>query len=567
MKSTFLVIFILLLKGTSISEAQQAHWLKYLVDTPQKESKWIQYEGGQHAGEFLDSLGKAYQEEGYLELNLVVDKIGADSSLVKLTMGMHYYWQELKWGNVPEDFVPDDLPLTLSYSDAAYYMNGVLDKAENNGYPFAQVKVDSIVRSGNKLCGVIDYQAGPLILWDSVIVSGDTKTRSRYIQNLTGIKPGEPFSQKEWIAAARILDHSPYFYLSSPPELSFQIQKARPNFRLKDRSSNRVDGIIGLIPSENGTGKMLITGQLNLALYNLGGKGRDVEVHWQRVNVESQSLELGAKEAFVFNSPLDVSLVFNLLKQDTTFLNRSFRLEFGYHLARSGYLRFFTRRQGGDLISTVAYREVTELPDVADYRWNQYGIGWILNQLDSPYFPHKGFLLSGEMAAGNKRILENTGIPSEVYVGIDLNSPQYQAQIEFEQHVYLRPIWGMRLKGSGGFTQNENLFLNDLYRLGGLKTIRGFNENFFYAKSYAYMNVEQRIFFGENSFLMVFADLGILENPYFAAPIDKPISFGAGINLDTGTGVFQFIYGVGKSDLQPLQFSYSRIHFGYLARF
>ena len=66
---------------------------------------------------------------------------------------------------------------------------------------------------------------------------------------------------------------------------------------------------------------------------------------------------------------------------------------------------------------------------------------------------------------------------------------------------------------------------------------------------------------------MVFADIGILENPYFATSIDKPFSFGAGVNLDTGTGIFRFIYGVGKSNAQPLAFSYSRIHFGYLARF
>jgi hypothetical protein len=66
---------------------------------------------------------------------------------------------------------------------------------------------------------------------------------------------------------------------------------------------------------------------------------------------------------------------------------------------------------------------------------------------------------------------------------------------------------------------------------------------------------------------MVFADAGILENPYFATVIDRPVSFGAGLNLETGSGLFRFIYGVGKSNLQPLQFSYSRIHFGYLARF
>lgn len=115
--------------------------------------------------------------------------------------------------------------------------------------------------------------------------------------------------------------------------------------------------------------------------------------------------------------------------------------------------------------------------------------------------------------------------------------------------------------------RNENLFLNDFFRIGGLKSIRGFNENFFYARSFGYFNLEQRLFFERSSYLMVFVDGGILENPYFANPMDYPVSFGAGLNLETGSGIFRFIYGVGKSDLQPLEFSYSRIHFGYLARF
>jgi hemolysin activation/secretion protein len=125
----------------------------------------------------------------------------------------------------------------------------------------------------------------------------------------------------------------------------------------------------------------------------------------------------------------------------------------------------------------------------------------------------------------------------------------------------------MWFKVSRGFIQNENLLLNDLFRLGGLKTIRGFNENFFYAISFGYISLEQHLFSGENLFLMAFVEAGILENSYFASSIDRPISFGAGLNLETGSGLFRFIYGLGRSNLQPLEFSYSRTHFGYLARF
>jgi hypothetical protein len=66
---------------------------------------------------------------------------------------------------------------------------------------------------------------------------------------------------------------------------------------------------------------------------------------------------------------------------------------------------------------------------------------------------------------------------------------------------------------------------------------------------------------------MVFADFGILKNPFEVQEIDRPVSFGTGINLDTDGGLFSFVLALGKSNSQPLSFSYSRIHFGYLARF
>lgn len=516
---------------------------------------------------YIDSIKQSFQNRGYLSLFMEEEEVSGDSLQVKILLGEKYAWEHISQGNVPEEFSKNIDPVTGDYSSASRWMREVISNAEDRGFPFAQIKLDSIQRKGNLISGVFKYDSGPLILWDSVKVAGDTKTQGKYLQNITGIQPGLPFSQKQLDEATQALSRSPYFVQTQSPQVDFQIQKAQPTFNLRDRNTNVLDGIIGLLPNENEPGKMLITGQLDLELYHLGGKGRDVAVHWQRLNIATQSLDLSAKESFLFNSPLDLSVGFNLLKQDSTFLNRFLSLDIGYHLSQNSHLRFFTKRQSSDVLDTEAYDDVTELPDVADYRWNQYGLGWSWDKLDSPFFPRRGWLITSEFALGNKRILENTGFPAEVYENLDLNSPQYLGKAEIEKHVFIRPTWGMWFKGSGGFTQNKNLLLNDLFRLGGLKTIRGFNENYFFAKSYGYMNIEQRLFFGENSFLMVFADFGILENPYFATSIDKPISFGAGINLDTGSGIFRFIYGVGKSNLQPLQFSYSRIHFGYLARF
>lgn len=547
-------------------EAQETTFLKWetIPETEWKGSK-IFFSKTKET-EFLDSLQTAIRNEGYLEAFFEEER-RSDSLFVKVVLGKKYVWKAIGTENVPAEFSRSLYPIEKNYNSALVWMQKVVSEAENQGFPFAKINFGEIIIEGDSIRSNLVFDSGPLILWDSVEVSGSTKTQGKYIQNLTGIIPGSPFSQKQLNQASRQLRRSPYFSLTREPGLSFQIKKALPTFDLRDRNTNVLDGIVGLLPNENEPGKMLITGQLDLELYHLGGKGRDVEIHWQRLNLQSQSLDISAKESFLFNSPIDVQIGFSLLKQDTTFLNRFLSLDFGYRISSNSYLNFFTKRQAGDLISTYAYREVTDLPDVADFRWNQYGISVHFNSLEDPFFPRRGSLFNVELAAGNKKILQNTGIPDEVYSGIDLNTPQYQIQGSYEKHFFIRPTWGMWFKGSGGLIQNDNLLLNDLFRLGGLKTIRGFNENFFYARSFGYLSMEQRLFFGENSFLMVFADAGILENPYFATAIDRPVSFGAGLNLETESGLFRFIYGVGKSNLQPLQFSYSRIHFGYLARF
>jgi outer membrane protein assembly factor BamA len=562
-----LVFLFFFFAGDFICQGQSGYWVRWATDGPAYKVEWTAFPSKTEVQQYIDSVQNAFIQEGYLGIVPKEKEFAKDSLELSFQLGDKYIWKSIERGNVPLEFFNTVYPLTDNYASASIGMQRIIAEAENSGFPFAQIKLDSIQRDGNALSAVFNYDAGPLILWDSVQVAGETKTQVKYLQNITGIRPGLPFSQKQLEEANQVLSRSPYFVQVQPPQVDFQIKKAQPTFTLRDRNTNVLDGIIGLLPNANEPGKMLVTGQLDLELYHLGGKGRDVALHWQRLNIATQSLDISAKESFIFNSQLDVSLGFNLLKQDSTFLNRYFNLDFGYHLNRKSYLRFFSRRQASTILNTEVYDETTELPDVADYRWNQYGIGWNWNELDSPFFPRRGLLISSEFALGNKRILENTGFPAEVYEGVDLNSPQYLGKAEIEKHIYIKPSWGIWLRGSGGFTQNQNLLLNDLFRLGGLKSIRGFNENYFYARSYGYLNMEQRLFFGENSFLMVFADLGILENPYFAASIDKPISFGAGINLDTGSGVFRFIYGVGKSNLQPLQFSSSRIHFGYLARF
>jgi len=68
---------------------------------------------------------------------------------------------------------------------------------------------------------------------------------------------------------------------------------------------------------------------------------------------------------------------------------------------------------------------------------------------------------------------------------------------------------------------------------------------------------------------MVFCGWRILENPYFANSNGLLFHLGSGVGLQTRfLEFFRFIYGVGKSDLQPLGFHIQEFPtLAYLASF
>jgi hemolysin activation/secretion protein len=127
---------------------------------------------------------------------------------------------------------------------------------------------------------------------------------------------------------------------------------------------------------------------------------------------------------------------------------------------------------------------------------------------------------------------------------------------------------GVFVSANGGFVINERLFISDLFRLGGLKSLRGFNENYFFAKSFAISNIEYRYFYEPESYFVLFYDQGYLVNQHGKkSRTDLPLGLGGGINLKTDVGVIQIYYSMGSSRDQPFSFNYSKVHFGIVNRF
>ena len=190
--------------------------------------------------------------------------------------------------------------------------------------------------------------------------------------------------------------------------------------------------------------------------------------------------------------------------------------------------------------------------------------------MDDLFFPHRGYLLNAQASVGNKVITRNSEIKPALYDSISLRSTQYALSMRLERYLPVKRtgVLLLRLRGEGLF--NPRLFTNDLFRLGGLNSLRGFNENQFYSSSYAVATAEFRQFIGADSYVFVFAD-----QAYFRHDIEKdkysdlPTGLGTGLSFRTAAGLFQFVYSVGQSGFANQSFGLktSKIHFGLTSRF
>ena len=527
------------------------------------------------AANTIKALVKQLHADGYLLAAEDSVNRNQNSYISYLSIGPRFEWLYLKPGNIENSLLRKITyrkkgfeGRRFNYQELARIENRLLSYMENNGFTFAAVTYDSLTITGNAIGASMNLDTGPAITFDSVYVQGEPVVKSKFIGAYLGIALGDAYDESRLDDMVRRIQNLPYLRLAEAPMVTFQNEEASIKLQFEKRPINTIDGIIGFLPQSSRESGLLVTGQFDMDLFNPFGSGKHIGVHWRRVSEETQTLGLQYEHPNLLRSQLSFAGDFNFLKQDTSFTKRDLRTDLYINLGANKKLGAFTSFIGTDLLSTEQYKEATALPDIIDFRLTMYGLNFNFENLDDPVLPRSGNALSISAAAGNKRIRQNTNIPAELYEDIDLNTIQYQIDFKFDQFLRVKQNWAVYTALTGGFMESENLFKNDAYRLGGLKSIRGFNENYFFATKYIQATVENRIFFEQDSYLSTFADFGTLKGFAEGSGRDAFLGIGAGFTLATSRGLFNFVYALGSSDsVGSFDFNQSKIHFGYTTRF
>ena len=118
---------------------------------------------------------------------------------------------------------------------------------------------------------------------------------------------------------------------------------------------------------------------------------------------------------------------------------------------------------------------------------------------------------------------------------------------------------------------SSNAYLiNELFRFGGMNSIRGFSENSLQAYFLTALLTEYRYTLSTNLYIHSILDYSILKNKLTNENItitENLFGIGIGLGLQTKNGLFKFAAASGKDDKQEFDISNTIIHVSYNVKF
>lgn len=436
----------------------------------------------------------------------------------------------------------------------------LLETYTNSGFPFASLQLDISQKQDELAKYILVVEKGPEIKYDSVFFLKKLKTNHAYIYKLLDISPSDLFKESSYLTIKNKIDRVSFLTLGKPTDISFSNNKAKIHLDIEEQITNRFEGVLGL--QQNASGSSSIVGSLGFHSQNLFRSGHELNFDWESFAQASQQLNLSYKHAFLLNARFSPSFRFGLLKQDTTFLTRTTGLGMNTFIGSKTSFLFEYEASSGSIIASD-FEEIA-LENLADYQRNFYQIGASQGNFNALFLLQEGIAWQVSVGVGTKEIKRNLAFPDSYYDTIALKTNFFRLQGRGAYQLKLSKRQRLFQDVHIGVMDNEEILENELFRIGGFSTLRGFNEKNFFAKSYVLNRLEFRSFFESESYIYAFYDQLLYQR---AQKKEYPAGIGIGFALDTSSGQFSFAIASGTGESQSFSFAELRAHFGFITHF
>lgn len=555
LKKIFFLIFLSLFGGKT---AAQNLYLK-ISGSNDSETKIIDSIGYEKKHKSLKSiteenilLTEKLNKKGYLDCKIVeTHKVNDSVFTHKYQLENRIKYARIYIGINFQEFIPENFSfkndsVTLPFEEIEFLLNTVTRQLENKGYAMAKAKLSSIEKQPHFITASLSVNTEIKRSINNIVINGYPKFPEGHKKNILRLHKNKTFNQKSLEKIYTDFEKYRFVKQQKYPEILFTKDSTKIYVYLEKAKPNSFDGYLGFTNDEKD--KLVVSGYLDLILNNILNSGEKIALYWKSDGQDQKTFNLSLEIPYLFKSPFGMKADLNIFKQDSTFQNTRTNLEIGY------YFNYNTRIYLG-----YQSTESSDIQNINSTTINDFESAFLTSSLEFTNFNNTDFLFPEKtninIKVGNGKRNANSG-----------NDNQFFISLQAKHNFYLSPKNIIQVKTQNFYLKSNRYITNELYRFGGINSVRGFNENSLQANTITTLLTEYRYIATSNLYVHTILDYGYF-NDTTTNTRENLLGLGFGFGLLTKNGLFNIIYANGSTKNQDAKLSNSIVHISFKANF
>ena len=424
---------------------------------------------------------------------------------------------------------------TREFSDLT---NQLLEQIDRKGNSFSEITYVNPLLKNDTLFLEMKISNSSSRKIDKVITRGYEDFPKKFISKYFLINKNTIFSKQKLNQVSALSNKLDFIKEKKAPEVLFKKDSTHLYLFLDKIGTSSFDGLVNFSSKENGKG-LLLNGSLDLKLNNTFNTGEKFEIIWNKVSDEKTDFKINSYVPYLFNSKFSTTLEFYLYRQDSTFINTNFELKTDYLINQKSHASILYSSEKSNYLLNISNN------DLASYSNYFIGLGYELKKSStSNLYKYKNGLNLNLTIGKRKTDTESINqlkFHFSAFANVQINNRGY-----------------LNIKNESGLLTSKNYLLNELFRIGGANSIRGYNEQSIFTNGYSYSNIEFRYSLDTSSYLYSITDLGVYKENT-TNKIKKLLGIGAGYQFRINNNLVNLGYVISTNSSTNAKLNSSRL--------
>lgn len=424
---------------------------------------------------------------------------------------------------------------TREFSDLT---NQLLEQIDRKGNSFSEITYVNPLLKNDTLFLEMKISNSSSRKIDKVITRGYEDFPKKFISKYFLIDKNTVFSKQKLNQVSALSNKLDFIKEKKAPEVLFKKDSTHLYLFLDKIGISSFDGLVNFSSKENGKG-LLLNGNLDLKLNNTFNTGEKFEIIWNKVSDEKTDFKINSYVPYILNSKFSTTLEFYLYRQDSTFINTNFELKTDYSINQKSHASILYSSEKSNYLLNISNN------DLASYSNYFIGLGYELKKSStSNLYKYKNGLnlnLTIGKRKTDRESINQLKFHFSAFANVQINNRGY-----------------LNIKNESGLLTSKNYLLNELFRIGGANSIRGYNEQSIFTNGYSYSNIEFRYSLDTSSYLYSITDLGVYKENT-TNKIKKLLGIGAGYQFRIGNNLVNLGYVISTNSSTNAKLNSSRL--------